>query len=115
MQTNAIGMSYGALLMAAFLIISGEEWNFEMTPGYIGSLLYLAVFGSVIAFGTYLTLLGRIGAARAAYVTVVFPIVALLLSVLYEGFHIGWIRLFGIGLVVAGNVLALVRRSNANL
>jgi drug/metabolite transporter (DMT)-like permease len=109
-QVNAIGMAYGTLFMVLLVLLRGAPLRFEISTGYILSLLYLAIFGSVIAFGTYLTLLGRIGPGRAAYVTVLFPVIALLLSTLFEG--LSWTPAGGIGalLVLAGNVLVLRRR-----
>jgi hypothetical protein len=74
---------------------------------YVVSLLYLAVFGSVIAFGCYLTLIGRIGAHRAGYSVVMFPVVALVLSALFEGLHIDANIVIGVGLALAGNVVIL--------
>ena len=85
--------------------------TFDATFTDIGSLLYLAVFGSVIAFGAYLTLLGRIGAHRAGYATVMFPVVALLLSILFEGLRLDFAILLGTALVLLGNVLVLKERS----
>jgi drug/metabolite transporter (DMT)-like permease len=110
-QVNAVGMAYGAVLMAVLAIVRGAPLKFELSTGYILSLIYLAVFGSVVAFGSYLTLLGRIGPGRAAYVTVLFPVIALLLSTLFEG--LTWTLAGGLGavLVLAGNVLVLRRRS----
>jgi drug/metabolite transporter (DMT)-like permease len=70
-------------------------------------LLYLVIFGSVIAFGSYLTLVGRIGPGRAAYATVAFPVVAILVSVLFEDYHLTPLALVAVALVVAGNWLAL--------
>ena len=74
------------------------------------SLLYLAIFGTVIAFGSYLTILGRIGPDRAGYIAVLFPIVALLLSTVFEGLTWEMITVLGVGLVVVGNVIAMTRR-----
>ncbi|MCW5838992.1 MAG: EamA family transporter, partial [Anaerolineales bacterium] len=85
MQTNAYGMLYGALLTLLFALARGTQFTFDPSLSYVGSLLYLALFGSVIAFGSYLTLLGRIGADRAAYVNVMVPMIALALSVIFEG------------------------------
>jgi drug/metabolite transporter (DMT)-like permease len=68
------------------------------------------VFGSVVAFGAYLTLLGRIGAHRAGYATVMFPVVALVLSILFEGLALDWSILLGFALVLAGNLLVLMQR-----
>lgn len=113
-QTNAYGMLYGSLFTIAFALVRATPITFEPTVSYIGSLLYLALFGSVIAFGTYLTLLGRIGADRAAYVTVLFPVIALLLSVLFEGLHLNFLQLAGVGLVLLGNVIVVAKRRAAS-
>ena len=109
-QSNAYGMAYGAAITLAFVLIGGSRLSFDASAEYVLSLLYLAVFGSVIAFGSYLTLLGRIGPDRAAYIAVVFPIVALALSTLFEG--LTWSVVAGIGvlLVVLGNAVALARK-----
>ena len=106
-QTNAYGMAYGALYMLLLALIRGVEFNFDPSPDYLISLLYLALFGSVIAFGTYLTLLGRIGPDRAAYVSVLFPIIALTVSTVYEGLSWSLPQLFGVALVLLGNVMVL--------
>jgi len=114
-QTNAFGMAYGAVFMLALALLRGAQLSFEPSAGYVLSLLYLAVFGSVIAFYTYLTLLGRIGPDRAAYVTVLFPIIALLLSTLFEGMTWNLPQLAGVALVLLGNVAVLVRIRNLRL
>ena len=73
-QTNAWGMAYGALIMAVFALASGVPFNYDTSFSYSLSLIYLAVFGSILAFGAYLTLVGRIGADKAAYAAVLFPV-----------------------------------------
>jgi drug/metabolite transporter (DMT)-like permease len=109
-QTNAFGMGYGAILMFAIALITGTPFRFETTLTYIASLVYLALFGSVIAFGAYLTLLGRIGADRAAYNSLLFPLVALGISTLFEGYRWSVPALVGVFLVLVGNFLVLSRR-----
>jgi drug/metabolite transporter (DMT)-like permease len=104
----AWGMAYGALVIALVAWIDGATWGFEATPRYVWSLLYLSVFGSIVAFGTYLTLLGRIGAARAGYVGVAVPMVALLLSTAFEHYEWTLPALLGAGLCLAGNALVLL-------
>ncbi|MGD2161811.1 MAG: EamA family transporter, partial [Anaerolineales bacterium] len=101
-QTNMYGMAYGALYMFILALFRGSEFSFAPTIGYSLSLIYLALFGSVIAFGSYLTLLGRIGPDRAAYVTVLFPVVALSLSTLFEGMRWNLLAFIGIGMILIG-------------
>jgi drug/metabolite transporter (DMT)-like permease len=104
----AWGMTYGAATIAVVAALNGIVWTFDPRPGYVLSLLYLAAFGSVIAFAAYLTLLGRIGAARAGYVGVAVPVVALLLSTVFEHYEWTLPALAGAALCIAGNVLVLM-------
>jgi drug/metabolite transporter (DMT)-like permease len=106
-QSNAWGMLYGAGITGSIALAEGHEFVFDWSPGYLGSLAYLTVFGSVIAFGAYLTLLGRIGAHRAGYAMVMFPVVALILSAIFEDFTIDATVIAGTFLVLAGNVFVL--------
>lgn len=107
-QTNALGMAYGGLAMLVLAGLMGKSYLFEFSLPYIGSLVYLAVFGSIVAFGCYLTLVGRIGADKAAYAMLLFPVVALQLSVWFEGYHWSTQSLAGVVLVLAGNGIVLV-------
>ena len=109
-QSNAWGMLYGAAITATIALIEGHEFVFDWSPGYVGSLLYLTVFGSIIAFGAYLTLLGRIGAHKAGYAMVMFPVVALILSAIFEGLEIDATVIAGTLLVLAGNLFVLNTR-----
>lgn len=110
-QSNAYGMFYGAVFTGAYAAIQGQSFNFDWSVGYVVSLAYLTVFGSIVAFGAYLTLLGRIGAHKAGYALVMFPVIALVLSVLFEGLSIGWTTICGMGLVLLGNVFVLQTRA----
>jgi drug/metabolite transporter (DMT)-like permease len=113
LQLNLFGMLYGATFVALYAAAIGRHFAFDPSLRYVLSLGYLALFGSVIAFGAYLTLVGRIGADRAGYTNAAVPIVALLLSASFEGLHLGWAEVFGIALCVAGNVLVLRQRAAA--
>jgi drug/metabolite transporter (DMT)-like permease len=104
---TAWGMAYGSLTAFIAAAVSGAPWAFEATPGYVLSLLYLALFGSVFAFGAYLTLLKRVGAGPSAFVGVSTPVIALVLSTLFEGYRWTWVGAAGVVLAVAGNWLAL--------
>ena len=110
-QANTFGMTYGALLMLVLSGATGREFTFEVTLPYVSSLVFLSVFASIIAFWTYLTLLGRVGVERAAYATLFFPLVALGFSTVFEDYQ--WTASAGIGilLILAGNLLILKRSS----
>ena len=110
---TAWGMLYGALIAAAVAAVLGDAWTFDARASYVLSLLYLAVFGSVVAFGAYLTLLGRIGAGPSSYVGVSTPVVAMLLTTLFEGYVWTATAVLGVALAVAGNVMALHPRRRA--
>ena len=82
-----------------------------MSVSYIGSLLWLVVVSSVITFGCYLSLVGSIGASRAAYATVVFPIFALAISTVLEGYGWSLLSVGGLALVIAGNLMMIRSRN----
>ena len=113
LQTNAYGMAYGAGIIGVISIASGKTFIFEMSLPYVGSLFYLALFGTVIAFGCYLKLIGKIGADRAAYATMLFPIVALSISTAYEGYQWAAHNVIGMVVVLIGNWLVLNKRALA--
>ena len=110
MPANAWGMLYGGLLNTGIALILGRPFNFDFSPGYVISFLFLTVFGSVIAFACYLTLLGRIGPERSGYIVVMMPIVALILSALFEDLALEAHILVGITLALAGNIVILGRQ-----
>lgn len=106
--TNSWAMLIGATILGAGALALGMPFTFETTTRYAASLLYLAIPGSVIAFTAYLVLVGRIGPDRAAYSTVLFPVVALTVSTVFEGYHWTPLALGGLALVLGGNVLAFL-------
>ncbi len=111
LQANAFGMGYGALALAVLALGLGKDFTFSFTLPYVTSLVYLAVFGSIIAFTSYLTLISSIGADKASYSIMVVPVVALIISSVFEGYVWSLSAIVGLVLVIAGNFLALHRRS----
>ncbi len=106
-SANAYAMAYGAISMALLAILLGKPFNFDFSPPYLISLLGLAVFSSVVAFAAYVTLIGKIGAPRAGYITVVFPLLALAISTLFEGYQWSLWGILGLVLILTGNVIVL--------
>ena len=107
LQTNAFGTLYGSLVMLGYALFVGAEFSIEWTLPYTLSLIFLTLFGTIVAFGAYLSLVGQIGADKAAYAMVLFPVVALLISTLFEGFEWSVIAVCGVGLVVLGNLVVV--------
>lgn len=110
-QSNAYGMFYGTIIVVIIALVLGHKPTFDYSTQYVGSLLYLAIIGTVLAFGAYLQLLGRIGPERASYAFVLLPIVALGLSTGFEGFQWNIMTVAGMVLVVIGNGLVLLAKS----
>lgn len=109
LQVNGWAMLYGAAITAAAAAGLNEKFSFDRSWRYVGSLAYLALFGSIVAFGTYLTLMKRIGAHRAGYTMVAIPVVALLISTWLENLQWTANLWIGVALCLLGNILVLAR------
>jgi len=107
LSANAWGMFYGTLIMLTMILVMDINFVLPATTSYWVSLSYVAIFGTVIAFASYFMLLNNIGPERASYVIVLFPVIAIIISVFVEDFQITGYVLAGILLVGMGNVLVL--------
>lgn len=101
----AWAMTYGTGFLCILALARGNVFNFDPSPAYILSLAYLSLFGSVIAFTAYFALLRHIRPEQAAYATVLFPIVALTLSTLFESYQWTMTAALGVGITLLGNVM----------
>lgn len=115
MESNAYAMAYGGLFTFILAIMQGTPVTFDLSFSYIGSLFYLSFLGSVVAFGCYLTLLGRIGAGKAAYALLLTPVVALIISTVFEDFSWSFSTIVGVGLIFLGNILVLIKKSQSSI
>lgn len=109
LTTNSYAMLYGAMVMALLALLNGDSLAPALNMQWLGAMSYLAIFGSVLGFGAYFTLVGRIGASQAAYSTLLFPLVALTLSTLYEGYQWHSNALVGLVMILAGNMVMFAR------
>lgn len=109
--SNAWGMLYGSITTLVIALIMHKPITFTNSPTYWYSLLYLSLFGTVIAFGAYLTLVGKIGAEKAAYVSVLSPMIAVILSALFENFKITSLMIVGLTFCLLGNILTIHNKS----
>jgi drug/metabolite transporter (DMT)-like permease len=107
MSASAWGMAYGAGWCAVLALVAGYPFVYDTAIGYTVSLLFLTIVSTVLAFWAYLNLVRSIGPGRAAYATVMFPILALLLSTVIEGYRWTPLAIGGVALALAGNLFVL--------
>ncbi|WP_152048906.1 DMT family transporter [Aureimonas psammosilenae] len=110
---NAWGMTYGALVLLALITVTGTPVVAPPSTTYLAALLYLSLIGSVVGFTTYLMLVARIGSSRSAYATVLFPIVALSISTIFEGYRWDAASAIGLVLTLLGNVVIFTGKNAA--
>ena len=100
-------MLYGSLALALVTLYTQPSYEIPLTTKYIGSLIYLALFGSVIAFTAYLKLISVMGADRAAYASMAIPVVAMFISTLFEDYQWSPLAILGLSLILGGNYWVL--------
>lgn len=108
---NACAMTYGTLVLLALALVRGVPFTISLETSYVASLLYLSLFGTVIAFASYFALLRNIGPERASYAVVLFPFVAVTLSSIFEDFVWTTPVIIGFCLVIVGNLIVLTSPS----
>ena len=104
---NAWGMLYGSALLLLAAVVTGATFKLVLVPSFIASLLYLSIFGTVIAFASYYQLLKNIGPEKGSYVLILFPMVSVILSTLFEGFVWSQSTVIGFVMVLLGNAIIL--------
>ncbi|MBC3766490.1 DMT family transporter [Neptunicella marina] len=106
-QMNFWAMTYGIVFTSSYALIMDLPFSLPSSHEYWWSLIYLAVFGSVFAFGAYMRLVQQIGSDKAAYVVLMYPVVSLILSTLYEGYVWHWQAGVGVLCILLGNAIAM--------
>jgi drug/metabolite transporter (DMT)-like permease len=108
---NAWGTLYGSLALLVVALVTGTEFSYDNSIEYNVSLLYLSVFGTILAFGAYLRLLVVLGPEKASYSGLLIPFFAIVLSTIFEGYQWTFMAATGFILVATGNYLVMGRRS----
>jgi len=106
-QMNFWAMSYGVIFTLSFALFKGVALVWPTSFSYYAALLYLSIFGSVLAFGAYMKLVKQMGSDKSAYVVLVYPIVALIISTLFEGYRWQPAAILGVVIVLLGNLIAM--------
>lgn len=111
LQGAAISMMYGTLYSTLIALLFQQPLQFSFSASYLISLFYLTIFGTIIAFGCYLTLLNNVGPAQAGYISIITPLVAILISTFVESFSWNYVTVIGVILIIGGNILILTKRN----
>ena len=110
-QSSAWGMTYGVIIMFIITCFNGNYIpTIEVSFKYIGTLLYLAIFCTTIAFWSYLSLIGTIGANKAGYAWILAPVIALAISSIFENYSWTLIAIIGVLMLLVGNIFILANR-----
>ena len=106
-SANSWCLAYGTVWLVFLAFVLDVPFLFDSSAEYWLAMAWLVIFASVVAFWSYMTLLRSIGPARAGYLTVIFPIVALILSTIFEDYHWTLWGLVGLAAIIAGNILVM--------
>ena len=98
---------YGLIFLVVYVLASRTPWGFEPTLRYVLSLLYLGSFGSVVAFLLFFRVARSRGYTTASYILALCPILAMVMSTLFEAKRWSAIELAGVALVLAGQWMLL--------
>jgi drug/metabolite transporter (DMT)-like permease len=110
-RINAWATLYGAAALSMIAMFTGTPFTYELTKEYTFSLIYLSVFGTILAFGAYIKLMVLIGPEKASYGALIIPFVAISLSTIFEGYQWTTMAVAGFGLAILGNYLVMKKVS----
>jgi len=109
LSNNAFSMLYGSIITLVYCLTMNKNFHVDTSVPFWISFIYLSIFGTVVSFWSYLKLIDAVGPSKAAFTSVVSPVIALVVSTLYEGFSWNIYLLFGVVFCIAGNLVALVK------
>jgi drug/metabolite transporter (DMT)-like permease len=109
MTILAWSMLFGAIANMLWSLFAYGPPTIEWRAGYLGGVLYLGIIGSVVTFPLYFRLIRDVGPGKAAFTGVLIPVIAMLLSTLFEGYS--WTMLAAGGAVLATLGLIIAMRA----
>lgn len=110
-SNNAWGMFYGCLLSLIYCLIRQKSFAVLPDVNFILSFGYLVIFGTIISFGAYLKLIDLVGPAKAAFTSVISPVIAIFISVIFEQLDFNSLMIWGVIFCLIGNIIALTPKS----
>ncbi len=107
MLTTGWSMFWGTCMVAIWCLATGQAFIIPRAPSYVLGLLHLSIFGSVVAFICYFTLINRIGSNKAVYIGVITPVISVLLSIRLEHYRPGPLEWLGMAVCLGSVAWAL--------
>jgi len=107
MLTTGWSMFWGTCMVAIWCLATGQAFVIPRAPSYVLGLLHLSLFGSVVAFICYFTLINRIGSNKAVYIGVITPVISVLLSIKLEHYRPGPLEWLGMAVCLGSVAWAL--------
>lgn len=106
---NAWGMLYGSFFSFLYCVVMQRSFAvYNVDSAFVWSFLFLTLFGTIFSFGAYLKLIETLGPSRAAFTSVISPLIAIGVSMQFENLHVGLALGAGILLCLLGNLIALI-------
>lgn len=113
---NAWGMLYGSFFTLTYCLLTRRNFAFQyIDQAFIWSFIYLTIFGTILSFGAYLKLIEIMGPSKAAFTSVISPIIAVSMSVVFEKLPLTMVLFVGICLCLLGNLIALTPKHFLNI
>ena len=105
----AWSMAAGAVIDGIFALLFCGPPAIDWRPGYWAGLLYLSLLASVLTFSLYYPVVRKLGPAKAAYSSVIVPIIAMGFSTWLEDYRWTPLAISGALLALGGMAGALSR------
>ena len=109
---TAWAMAYGAVATLVYGLLSGQSLHLDAHPFFWAAFAYLTIAGTIVTFLCYLTLLKREGSARTIYISVLAPVGAALVSIIWEGLRLQVLTCVGISTVLLGAWITLAGKKS---
>jgi drug/metabolite transporter (DMT)-like permease len=102
LSLTVVQSAIGCLILTAVGLIAEPISSYNTDPKTVGSLLYLGIFGTALAFTLYFYVLKKMEATKLATIAFITPVVALLLGVMIRNERFDPLSVVGSAMVILG-------------
>jgi drug/metabolite transporter (DMT)-like permease len=101
----SLQMLFGGLILTVIGFATGEGPRFAVTPRTLAALAYLTVFGSILAYSSYVYALAHLRTTNMSLYAYVNPVVAVVLGWLILKEQLTWVSITAMCVILAGVAL----------